>query len=212
MHLPLPSRGLRLISLGGDVKTVPSLGSREHLSFKLNEVPPVGEREGAMIPAAARSSSRSSDCGALNPARHGISSIFSNKFEWPVRGAPVLVVNIQSFYSNQFFLRLSIPFLLLASPCERSCLQLPSRSHFVPTQPRVAVAEGRKEQSKFRTRWISGRAAGERKKGGNFPRLSPGRRQRRPARGADIESRDSRWAIGGEFRRGALPHPAPAPR
>jgi len=45
---------------------------------------------------------------------------------------------------------------------------LPSRSHFVPTQPRVAVAEGRKEQSKFRTRWISGRAAGERKKEETF--------------------------------------------
>jgi len=134
---------------------------------------------------------------ALNPARRGISSIFSNKFEWLARGAPVLVVNIQSFYSNQFFLRLSTPPLAREIlPPIAPALPLPFRSDTA-----ARLRRGRKEgtiqvshEMDFRA---SGREeGGERKKGENFPRLSAGRGRsvRR------IESGDSRWAVGGEFR------------
>jgi len=60
-------------------------------------------------PAACSSSRRAPTAGTLNPDAefHRYSLINSNG---PSRGVPVLVVNIQSFYSNQFFLRPSIPF------------------------------------------------------------------------------------------------------
>jgi hypothetical protein len=164
----------------------------------------------------------SSDCGDPK-SRRGISSIFSNKFEWPVPRSPGSSCKYSKFLFQSVFPPSFHP-VPLASHCERSCLRLPSsspsptpspRSHFVPTEPRVAVAEGRKEgrnNPSFARDGFPGerRGRGKRKKEGtlhDFHRGGGGRGDRCAGPISNLEILETR-AVGGEFRRDASPHPA----
>lgn len=85
--------------------------------------------------------------------------------------SPILVVNIQSFYSNQFFSPLS-----LLTPLE----SLPLTLSFILTRPH----REKKEQFKFYSGWISGRKK----------KLPQYLREDSRAR-LEIEILSSRWAV-----------------